>query len=50
MSYTVRPEKWIACICGKVCKGRAALANHGRKCPQERPVSGLHCPHRGNER
>lgn len=30
-----KPENYRTCSCGKVCKGRAALANHGRACPQE---------------
>ena len=28
----VKPVNYQTCICGKVCKGRLALANHGRKC------------------
>ena len=35
MAYEVSPKKYVTCICGRVCKGRAALANHGRKCPTE---------------
>lgn len=35
MGYAVRPENYLSCICGKVCKGRAGLAQHGRACPVE---------------
>lgn len=39
MGYQVTEAKYQTCICGKVCKGRAALANHGKKCPTERARS-----------
>lgn len=35
----VSPSKYQTCICGKVCKGKAAFANHGKKCPIERARS-----------
>lgn len=35
MGYKVTEAKYQTCICGKLCKGRAALANHGKKCPLE---------------
>lgn len=35
MGYAVKREKWLTCICGRVCKGRAGLAQHGRACPVE---------------
>lgn len=35
MTASVKPQSWVTCVCGKVCKGRAAHANHGRKCPVE---------------
>jgi hypothetical protein len=38
----VRESKYVACICGKVCKGRAGLATHGRKCPVDRVRSALY--------
>ena len=43
----VRESKYQTCICGKECKGRAALANHGRKCDMERVRSALtiYCTH-----
>ena len=28
----VKPENYRTCVCGKVCKGRSALANHAAKC------------------
>jgi len=37
----VRESKYVACLCGKVCKGRAGRATHGRKCPAERVRSAL---------
>lgn len=36
--YPVRPvseSKYVTCVCGREFKGRAAHANHARKCPQE---------------
>lgn len=36
MGYQVKESSYQTCACGKVCKGRAALANHGRKCETER--------------
>jgi hypothetical protein len=30
--WHVGQGKWQTCICGKVCKGQAALANHSRRC------------------
>jgi hypothetical protein len=38
----VRESKYVACICGKVCKGRAGRATHGRKCPVDRVRSALY--------
>lgn len=35
-SQRVKSENYQRCVCGKVCRGRAALANHGRGCPAER--------------
>lgn len=35
MVYAVKREKYLTCICGRVCKGRAGLAQHGRACPVE---------------
>jgi hypothetical protein len=35
----VKTANYQTCICGKECKGRAALANHGKKCPTERARS-----------
>jgi hypothetical protein len=37
----VKQSSYRTCICGKVCKGRAALANHGRKCPADRVRTAL---------
>ncbi|WP_330473780.1 hypothetical protein [Terrabacter sp. C0L_2] len=34
-NWEVSEAKYVTCICGKVCKGRAAHANHGRKCEME---------------
>lgn len=31
----VRESKYVTCVCGRELKGRAAFANHARKCPQE---------------
>lgn len=39
MRPPVTPAKYVTCICGKVCKGRAAFANHARKCPAEQARS-----------
>jgi hypothetical protein len=39
MGYKTTEAKYQTCICGKECKGRAALANHGKKCPTERARS-----------
>lgn len=36
MGKPVGAAKYRTCICGKVCKGGAALVNHGRKCEVER--------------
>lgn len=33
--WTVSEAKWKTCVCGKVCKGRAGLSNHGNKCDVE---------------
>lgn len=41
MGRPVNPANYQTCICGKVCKGRLALTNHGRKCPAERVRSAL---------
>lgn len=35
MGYAVKREKHLICICGRVCKGRAGLAQHGRACHVE---------------
>ena len=35
MNNTVRAENYQTCICGRVCKGKLALVNHGRKCDME---------------
>lgn len=35
MTWHVSPDKYVTCFCGKVCKGKAAHANHARKCPAE---------------
>jgi len=32
MGYAVKPSSYRTCICGKVCKGGPALANHARTC------------------
>ena len=52
MGYATRPENYRTCICGKVCKGRSALATHGRRCEAQRVRSALnvycaveHLPH-----
>lgn len=39
MGHSVKPDNYQTCICGKVCKGRAAFANHAHKCPEERARS-----------
>lgn len=39
MSRPVKAANYITCICGQVCKGKAAFANHARVCPQERARS-----------
>ena len=36
MGNTTKSVNFQTCICGKVCKGRAALLNHGKKCHTER--------------
>lgn len=33
--HPIGQHKYVRCICGKECKGGAAHANHGRKCPIE---------------
>ena len=38
-NWSVTEAKWKTCVCGKVCKGRAAFANHARKCEQEQARS-----------
>jgi hypothetical protein len=38
-SLKTKPTSYVTCVCGQVCKGRAAHANHGRKCPEERARS-----------
>ena len=35
----VREAKYVRCVCGRELKGRAALANHARKCAQEQARS-----------
>ncbi|AOT24912.1 hypothetical protein PBI_NAZO_73 [Mycobacterium phage Nazo] len=35
MGYKVKPENYVTCMCGKVCKGRAAFSHHARKCELE---------------
>ena len=32
MSNPVKTANYQTCVCGQVCKGRAALANHATKC------------------
>ncbi|WP_237076748.1 hypothetical protein [Mycobacteroides abscessus] len=33
--HPIGERKYVRCLCGKECKGRAAHANHARKCPIE---------------
>ncbi|AHJ86283.1 hypothetical protein 32HC_5 [Mycobacterium phage 32HC] len=35
MGYNVKPEHYVTCMCGKVCKGHAAHSNHAKKCELE---------------
>lgn len=39
MGYAVKLENYQTCVCGKVCKGKLALRNHGATCPAERARS-----------
>jgi hypothetical protein len=41
MGYAVKTSSYQTCICGRECKGRAAFANHARKCDTERVRSAL---------
>jgi len=42
MGHSVKPQNYVECVCGQVCKGRAALANHGRRCTAEQVRSAMH--------